>query len=64
MSKWIKSEEMLPEDETVLGWDSDDERCVFTFYYNRTWYIEGDSRPHNIVAWMPLPEYKEGANND
>lgn len=58
MSKWITD---LPEnDDTVLGWDSDDEKCVFTYYYNHTWYVEGSNRPQNIVAWQPLPEpYKE-----
>ena len=59
MSEWI-TDRLPKNDDTVLGWDSDYEKCVFTFYYNRTWYVEGDSRPRNIVAWQPLPEpYKE-----
>lgn len=63
--KWIT--DRLPEnDDTVLGWDADSNKCVFVYYYNHTWYIdiEGNNRPQNIAAWMPLPKYKEEQSNE
>lgn len=59
---WIPCSERLPEESlnSVLGWDSYRNRCVFVQFWNGE-FVLGNHESVNIIAWMPFPEpYKEG----
>ena len=46
---------------SVIGWDTYRERCVFVQYIDGHFQITGRAESFNIVAWRPLPEpYKKG----
>ena len=55
---WIPVSERLPEESlnSVIGWDTYRERCVFVQYIDGHFQITGSNESFNIVAWMPLPE--------
>ena len=60
--RWIPVSERLPEESlnSVIGWDSYRERCVFVQYIDGHFQITGNDESFNIVAWKPLPKpYKE-----
>ena len=61
--EWIPVSERLPEESlnSVIGWDTYRERCVFVQYIDGHFQITGRAESFNIVAWRPLPEpYKKG----
>jgi len=55
---WIPVSERLPEESlnSVIGWDTYRERCVFVQYIDGHFQITGSNESFNIVAWMPLPK--------
>lgn len=57
VGEWIPVEKRLPEQSlnSVIGWDTYRERCVFVQYYMNEWIL-GNHESVNIVAWQPLPE--------
>lgn len=57
VGEWIPVEERLPEQSlnSVIGWDTYRDRCVFVQYYMNEWVL-GNHESVNIVAWQPLPE--------
>lgn len=61
VGEWIPVEERLPEQSlnSVIGWDTYRERCVFVQYYMNEWIL-GNHESVNIVAWQPLPEPYKG----
>ena len=61
VGEWISVEERLPEQSlnSVIGWDTYRERCVFVQYYMNEWVL-GNHESVNIVAWQPLPESPKG----
>ena len=63
--EWIPVSERLPEESlnSVIGWDSYRERCVFVQYIDGHFQIMGKAESFDIIAWMPLPKpYKKGGN--
>lgn len=65
--KWIPVSERLPEESlnSVIGWDTYRERCVFVQYIDGYFQITGRDDCFDIVAWMPLPKaYKEEKENE
>jgi hypothetical protein len=50
--------ERLPEESlnSVIGWDSYRESCVFVQYIDGRFHIMGKTEIFDIIAWMPLPE--------
>ena len=56
--KWIPVSERLPEESlnSVIGWDTYRERCVFVQYIDGYFQITGSAESFDIVAWMPLPK--------
>lgn len=65
VGEWIPVEERLPEQSlnSVIGWDTYRERCVFVQYYMNEWIL-GNHESVNIVAWQPLPEPYEVKENE
>jgi len=65
VGEWIPVEERLPEQSlnSVIGWDTYRERCVFVQYYMNEWIL-GNHESVNIVAWQPLPEPYEVRENE
>lgn len=61
VGEWIPVEKRLPEQSlnSVIGWDTYRERCVFVQYYMNEWIL-GNHESVNIVAWQPLPEPYKG----
>ena len=61
VGEWIPVEERLPGQSlnSVIGWDTYRERCVFVQYYMNEWVL-GNHESVNIVAWQPLPEPYKG----
>lgn len=62
-NKWIPVSEKLPEEslDSVIGWDTYRERCVFIQYIGGYFHIMGSTESFNIIAWRPLPKpYKAG----
>ena len=60
---WIPVSERLPEESlnSIIGWDTYRERCVFVQYIDGYFQIMGSAESFDIVAWRPLPEpYKKG----
>ena len=61
--EWIPVSDRLPEESlnSVIGWDTYRERCVFVQYIGGHFQIMGKPESFDIVAWMPLPEpYEKG----
>lgn len=65
VGEWIPVEERLPEQSlnSIIGWDTYRERCVFVQYYMNEWIL-GNHESVNIVAWQPLPETYEAKENE
>lgn len=65
IGEWIPVAERLPEQSlnSVIGWDTYRERCVFVQYYMNEWVL-GNHESVNIVAWQPLPEPYEVRENE
>lgn len=65
VGEWIPCSERLPEKSlnSVIGWDTYRERCVFVQYYMNEWIL-GNHESVNIVAWQPLPEPYEVKENE
>jgi len=63
---WIPVSERLPEESlnSVIGWDTYRERCVFVQYIDGHFQITGSNESFNIVAWMPLPLPYEAESED
>lgn len=61
VGEWIPVSERLPEQSlnSVIGWDTYRERCVFVQYYMNEWIL-GNHESVNIVAWQPLPKPFKG----
>lgn len=65
VGEWIPVEERLPEKSlnSVIGWDTYRECCVFVQYYMNEWIL-GSHESVNIVAWRPVPEPYEVKENE
>ena len=64
---WIPVSERLPEESlnSVLGWDTYRERCVFVQYIDGHFQITGNDESFDIVAWQPVPEpYQKGGEEE
>lgn len=69
-NKWIPCSKRLPDDEDIKIVTIHDEhmRCLHTdvgWYYNRAerWIVHFEEQ-NDVVAWMPLPEPWEGADDE
>lgn len=58
---WIPCSERLPEESlnSVIGWDSYRERCVFVQYLQGQWKL-GNWEAVNITHWMNMPYQPKG----
>ena len=64
--EWIPVSKRLPEESlnSVIGWDTYRERCVFVQYIDGHFQITGRTESFNIVAWQPLPKPYKAESED
>ena len=69
-TRWIPCSERLPKDDTFMLVQYIDRREKAMFAWigwhemENVWYIDGNAHckefGNEVVAWMPIPKYKEG----